>query len=192
MRIIAGTWRGRTLVAAKDLSIRPTADRAKQTIFDILATRMGFDGVQVLDLFSGSGSLGLEALSRGAASVTFVERSLSSIDVLRRNITSLGCGPQTNIVQAEAFWYLRSAPSAFDLVFVDPPYKLETIGELPVRLHESHAVRDGTWVVMEHGRTVPVPVPEEQYDLIEKAFGQTAVLVMHAKKATAAPERNLP
>ena len=97
MRIIAGTYRGRRLTTARDLSIRPTADRAKQTIFDMLSTRIDLERVDVLDLFAGSGSLGLEAISRGARSVVFVEQSRRSIAVLEANTRSLGCEAQCSI-----------------------------------------------------------------------------------------------
>jgi 16S rRNA (guanine966-N2)-methyltransferase len=192
MRIIAGTYRGRRLIAARDLSIRPTADRAKQTIFDILATRVDLDGARVLDLFAGSGSLGLEAISRGAAAVTFVEKARSSLEILGKNIASLGCGDRSEVVQADVFWYLKNSPRAFDLVFIDPPYALENIAELPARLHESRAVGDGTWVVMEHSRASAVPLDPAQYDVIQKPFGQTVALILHAHKDAAPAERNDP
>ncbi|MEK7748770.1 MAG: RsmD family RNA methyltransferase, partial [Bacteroidota bacterium] len=91
MRIIAGKYRGRLLTTADDLTVRPTTDRAKQTIFDILSARIEFDGIHVLDLFAGSGSLGLEALSRGASAVTFVEKAKRSLALAERNIKNLGC-----------------------------------------------------------------------------------------------------
>jgi 16S rRNA (guanine966-N2)-methyltransferase len=108
MRIIAGSFGGRHLITVRDRSIRPTTDRAKQTIFDMLAARIAFDGIDVLDLFAGSGSLGLEALSRGARSVVFVEQSTRSLSVLEQNINSLNCRDHCIIHHAEVFWYLRT------------------------------------------------------------------------------------
>jgi 16S rRNA (guanine966-N2)-methyltransferase len=190
MRIISGEYRGRQLVTVRDLSIRPTTDRAKQTIFDILATRCELDGATVLDLFSGSGSLGLEALSRGAASATFVEKSRASVSVLEQNIRALGCTERCRVHIADVFWFLKNASHPYDLVFVDPPYKLETIGQLPLRLHESAAVRNGSWVVMEHSRESAMQFPENGFSVIQKAFGQTTVLIMNALKSDV--ERNIP
>lgn len=165
-------------MAARDLSIRPTTDRAKQTIFDILSTRMEFSGCAVLDLFSGSGSLGLEALSRGASHVTFVEQSRSAIAILERNIRELGCEERTTVHQADVFWYLKNAHRAFDIVFVDPPYALEQIGDLPAAVAGSRVAAPGTYVVMEHSRQSIVPVPAPPYETIRKTFGQTIVLIM--------------
>lgn len=178
MRIIAGTYGGRTLSTLRDNSIRPTTDRAKQTIFDILSHRIDFDGIEVLDLFAGSGSLGLEAISRGARSVIFVEKSRQSIGMLEKNIAALGCAEQCTIHQADVFWYLKNTRHAFDLVFVDPPYALETIGKLPNAILQSGVAKPGTYIVMEHSRKTPEVQSLEQYDVIKKPFGQTIVLIM--------------
>jgi 16S rRNA (guanine966-N2)-methyltransferase len=178
MRILAGTYGGRILSTLRDRSIRPTTGRAKKTIFDMLSARMDFNGITVLDLFAGSGSLGLEALSRGAASVVFVEQSRRSLTVLERNIAALGCREQCTIHQAEVFWYLRNTRQQFDLVFADPPYALERIGELPTAIYEAGVAKPGAYVVMEHSRVTPVQVPPEMYDAITKPFGQTTVLFL--------------
>lgn len=180
MRIIAGMYRGRTLTALRDLSIRPTADRVKQTIFDILATRMDLDGARVLDLFAGSGSLGLEALSRGAAHVTFIEKARTSLKALDKNIRTLGCEDRSTTHQADVFWFLRNAHQPYDLVFVDPPYALETIGTLPSVIAGSGVLRTGSFVVMEHSRESDVPVPKDSFEVLQKSFGQTVLLILKA------------
>ncbi len=185
MRIIAGTYRGRRLTTARDLSIRPTADRAKQTIFDMLSTRIDFERVDVLDLFAGSGSLGLEAVSRGARSVVFVEQSRRSIAVLEANIHSLGCEALCSIRQADVFWFLKNTRRRFDLVFADPPYALERIGELPLTIAESGVVNPGGYVVMEHSRSSSVAVPEDAFEVIRKPFGQTVVVLMRVRQSAA-------
>lgn len=180
MRIIGGMYRGRTLTALRDLSIRPTADRVKQTIFDLLATRVDLDGTQVLDLFAGSGSLGLEALSRGAAHVTFIEKARTSLEALEKNIRTLGCEDRATTHQAEVFWFLRNAHATYDLVFVDPPYALETIGTLPSVIAGSGVLHKGSFVVMEHSRESDVPVPEDAFEVLRKLFGQTVLLILKA------------
>ncbi len=191
MRIIAGTYRGRPLITARDRSIRPTTDRAKQTIFDMLSARFDWEGARVLDLFSGSGSLGLEALSRGATHATFVESARSSLDILERNIRALQCDDRATVYQADVFWYLRTTQQTFDVVFTDPPYRLERIGELPRRIHESPVTAHGTWVVMEHSRESAVELHETDFEIIRKPFGQTTVLVLKTIKPNpATPERN--
>lgn len=173
-------YRGRTLTALRDLSIRPTADRVKQTIFDLLTTRIDLDGAEVLDLFAGSGSLGLEALSRGAAHVTFIEKARTSLEALEKNIRTLGCGDRATTHQAEVFWFLRNAHKTYDLVFVDPPYALETIGTLPSVIADSGVLHKGSFVVMEHSRESDVPVPEDSFEVLRKLFGQTVLLILKA------------
>jgi 16S rRNA (guanine966-N2)-methyltransferase len=185
MRIIAGQYRGRTLSTVRDLSVRPTTDRAKQTIFDILSNRIDFDGIEVLDLFAGSGSLGLEAISRGAASATFVDKAPQSLRSLEANIDTLGCADQCTAYTADVFWFLKNTRKTFDLVFVDPPYRLERIEELPNAIFESPVVNEGTFVVMEHSKESQVVVSEIMYDIARKPFGQTTVLILQTKAKSA-------
>ena len=119
MRIIAGKWRGRPLEAPPGLATRPTADRVRETLFSMLASRLGsFEDLRVADLFAGSGALGLEALSRDAASATFVEIDAEAAAVIRRNADKLGAMVQ--VLTGSALALPRSDP--FDLVFADPPY----------------------------------------------------------------------
>lgn len=122
MRIIAGQWRGRRLAAPTGDATRPTADRTRETLFSMLVSRLGsFEGLSVLDLFAGSGALGLEALSRGAATCLFVEQDAHALNTLRANVESLAeRGSAT--VQAASVMTLGPARSAYDLVFLDPPY----------------------------------------------------------------------
>ncbi len=181
MRIIAGQYRGRTLTTVRDLSVRPTTDRAKQTIFDILSNRLDFDGIEVLDLFAGSGSLGLEAISRGAAHVTFVDKAAQALRSLESNIETLRCADQCTAYTAEVFWFLKNTRKSFDLVFVDPPYRLERIEELPNAVYESPVVKAGTIVVMEHSKSSEVVVSNDKFDATRKQFGQTTVLILETK-----------
>jgi len=129
MRIISGTWRSRPLVAPKGDTTRPTADRTRETLFSMLTSRLGsFEGLQVLDLFSGSGALGLEALSRGAAYCVFVEQDRAALEALESNIAKLGAGSQSEVRRGSALM-LGPARKPFDLILMDPPY-----GTAPVQL----------------------------------------------------------
>ena len=120
MRIIAGRWRGRPLVAPPGQETRPTADRVRETLFSMLTSRLGsFDGLAVADLFAGSGALGLEALSRGAASCLFVEQDRAAIDAIRSNVARLGA-ERTDVRAGRAEQAASAAP--LDLVFADAPY----------------------------------------------------------------------
>jgi len=158
--------------------VRPTTDRVKQSIFDILTTRIDFENIEVLDLFSGTGSLGLESLSRGAAKATFVDTSRASLTLLEKNIRLLGCEARTTVHQADVVWFLKNSKRAYDLIFVDPPFALESIGQLPTEIAHSGVVKPGTYIIMEHGKNSRVPVPEESFEMFTKVFGQTIVLIM--------------
>lgn len=123
MRIIAGLHRGRPLIAPKGDTTRPTADRTREALFSMLTSRLGsFKGLQVLDLFAGSGALGLEALSRGAAHCTFVEHDGAALDALRTNIAKLGVDRQSDL-RAQSATALGPASIPYDLLLVDPPYR---------------------------------------------------------------------
>jgi len=149
MRIIAGEWRGRKIAAPKGEGTRPTADRTRETLFAMLASRLGdFGGLQVADLFAGSGALGLEALSRGAASCLFVEQDRAAADVIRGNIAALGAGAKTR-VEAGSVMGLRPAPKPFDLILADPPYRTGA-GEVALdRLLRLGWIAHATWIALE-------------------------------------------
>ncbi len=178
MRIIAGNYRGRLLTTGNDLTVRPTTDRVKQTIFDILSARIEFEGINVLDLFAGSGSLGLEALSRGASAVTFVEKAKKSLILAERNIKNLGCELESTLYQADVFWYLKNTKQSYDLAFADPPYKLEMIETIPERVFESSVLKENGYLVMEHSKGTVAELNPSHYEITRKPFGQTVVLIL--------------
>ena len=121
MRIIAGALRGRKLQAPEGMATRPTADRVRETLFSMLASRLGsFEGLRVADLFAGSGALGLEVLSRGAAFACFVEQDRRAADAIRANISSLGVEDRSQLLARSALALPHAEP--FDLIFADPPY----------------------------------------------------------------------
>ncbi len=179
MRVIAGTYRGRKLSTVKSLAVRPTADRAKQVIFDVLSTRVDLDGVSILDIFAGSGSLGIEALSRGAGSVVFVERSGDALTVLEQNIRSLKAEGACERVRGDVYAYLRQARREFDVVFADPPYDLPGIEQLPDAIGRSGVIRRGGWLVMEHRSTSLVQPDPAMFAVVRKELGQTIALILH-------------
>jgi len=122
MRIIAGQWRGRKINAPGGDTTRPTADRTRETLFSMLVSRLGtFEGLSIADLFAGSGALGLEALSRGAASVTFIEQDPAAIRALRANIAALDAQAHSD-VRASSVLALGPAKAPLDLILMDPPY----------------------------------------------------------------------
>ena len=120
MRIISGTARGRKLFSPEGMDVRPTTDKVKESLFNIIQFEV--PGAVVLDLFAGTGQLGLEALSRGAEKAVFVDASKKSLAVVRQNVDLCGFSAKARLVQADALSYLSRAEETFDIVFLDPPY----------------------------------------------------------------------
>ena len=151
MRIIAGEWRGRTLEAPPGRDTRPTADRVRETLFSMLASRLGsFDDLRVADLFAGSGALGFEALSRGAASATFVENDAAAAAALRRNADKLNAAARAHLIGGSALALPRSAP--FDLIFADPPYAPGSGTAAEAAVVQAEWLAPGGWMSVETDR----------------------------------------
>ncbi|MEM1269688.1 MAG: 16S rRNA (guanine(966)-N(2))-methyltransferase RsmD, partial [Bacteroidota bacterium] len=132
MRIIAGQYRNRTIKAPNGLLTRPSTDRVRESLFNLVQHRMDLDEARVLDLFAGTGALGLEAISRGARSSTFVELNGKVLRVARANAESLGVERQCLFVRTNAIRFIeRSSGATYDLVLADPPYDLDVLTELP-------------------------------------------------------------
>ena len=149
LRIIAGEWRGRKMQAPVGDTTRPTADRTRETLFSMLVSRIGdFDGLAVADLFAGSGALGLEALSRGAASCVFVEQDAAALRALRANIAALRAAPQCD-VRASSVLALGPAKAPLDLVLLDPPYGSGAGAVALDKLQRLGWIGEGTWVSLE-------------------------------------------
>ncbi|CAN1526537.1 COG0742 N6-adenine-specific methylase [Sphingomonadaceae bacterium] len=158
MRIISGTWRSRPLVAPKGDTTRPTADRTRETLFSMLTSRLGsFEGIKVLDLFSGSGALGLEALSRGAAHCTFVEQDRPALDALEGNIAKLGASRLCEVRRGSVL-SLGPARDSFDLTLMDPPYGTGA-GQVALdKLARLGWIAPGAWISVETGKREDIEV----------------------------------
>lgn len=170
MRIIAGKYRGRQIQSSRDRSIRPTTAKIKEYIFQILGDIT--HDARTLDMFSGSGGLGMEALSRGAASVTFVDLAHSSLKVLRGNLKRIGIEEPCETIRKDVIPFLKKNPSPFDLVFADPPFKWSQFDTfLPLIFEENNLTENGIFV-LEYERshainwdTIPCEVlRQKQYD----------------------------
>ena len=178
MRIIAGRFRGKQLMTPGDESIRPTADRVRESIFDILSSRLGpsFDGMRVLDLFAGTGALGLEALSRGAASAVFVETGAEARGLIRDHIEAFGLGGTARLLRRDATALGPSGTmGAFDLVFLDPPYG-RGLGEkaLASALAGGWIGPDAT-IVLEEARGAALDLPQGFSLADRREYGAAAV-----------------
>jgi 16S rRNA (guanine966-N2)-methyltransferase len=146
LRIIGGEWRGRRIRFPGQGGIRPTPDRVRETLFNWLMGEV--QGSRCLDLFAGSGALGLEALSRGATQVTFVERDRENAARLRETATSLAPGRAT-VIESDALGWLHGEPEAFDIVFLDPPFAAGVLTESMRRLEERGYLAPGAFVYIE-------------------------------------------
>jgi 16S rRNA (guanine966-N2)-methyltransferase len=158
MRIIAGSARGRPLKAPKGSSIRPTADRVRQSIFDILGQRM--DGDRVLDLYAGTGALGLEGLSRGAESAVLVDQTAEASKLCRENADALGFGERVEVMKSrveDAIALLAREGTAFTLVLADPPYAERACARILELLDASTLLAPAAKVMIEHSRRESAP-----------------------------------
>ena len=180
MRVIGGEYRGRRLGAPVGAQVRPTSDRVREAIFSMLYSLGGVGGLQVADLFAGTGALGIEALSRGAASVTFVEHDPRSVEGIRANLTSVGMADaeargDATVVRADVDAWLAQAVSRYDLVLCDPPYGYgrwsTLVGRLPADL-----------AVLESG--ADITAPDDWEVLRSKRYGGTIVTVARPARAT--------
>lgn len=160
MRIVGGEWRGRRLVAPPGPATRPTADRVRQALFDMLAHapwggRATIEGATVLDAFAGTGALGLEALSRGARHATFVERDRTAHAALLTNIGHCRAGERSRVLTEDV---LKMGPgTAFTLVFLDPPYGLDLVLPAMARLRAVARIGPGALIVAETGADEAIP-----------------------------------
>ncbi len=176
MRIIAGTARGRKLLCPKGSRTRPTADRVREAVFSILAHRVADAGV--LDLFSGTGAMGLEALSRGAREAVFVERDSAALRCLHRNVEACGFRESSVIIPSTVAHYLGRADlgACFDLVFADPPYGGQegSLTLLALSKHAKSLLR--SLIVVEHAPgSFPDPVPSCLEVRETRRYGNTSV-----------------
>jgi 16S rRNA (guanine966-N2)-methyltransferase len=179
VRVVGGQLGGRGLRAPRGSATRPTSDRVREAVFSILAA---VEGARVLDLFAGSGALGIEALSRGAATATFVDSSPAAVAVLRENLARLGLEAQAEVLRRPALRALACTPvvgAQYDLVFLDPPYRLA--GPLGVELSSAlpPLLAPGARVVVESDRRTPL-----ELDLVllrERQYGDTLIRVHAAR-----------
>ncbi len=162
LRIIGGQWRGRKLSFPNVAGLRPTPDRVRETVFNWLAPVIA--GARCLDLFAGSGALGLEALSRGAAAVVLVDNHTAVNQQLNANLALLQCSTAT-VVNAETRQYLQGPASEFDIVFLDPPYQLELLPECINLLENKGWLTSRAWIYLEASSVSDLPVLPDNWTL---------------------------
>jgi 16S rRNA (guanine966-N2)-methyltransferase len=177
LRIISGTLRGKKLHPFQGIGIRPTSDRTREAIFNILSHRVQ-DAV-VLDLFSGSGALGIEALSRGSREATFIDISPAAVDLLKKNLHSCGFEDKSRMM----VWNikrnlncLKSLDRQYNLVFLDPPYHSDLVLPALTHLKNAQTLTQGACLILEHGHMDELPLPLTGYALLDqRKYGKTLV-----------------
>ena len=176
MRIIAGEWRGRPIAAPPGLATRPTSDRVRETLFSMLTSRLGsFEGLRVADLFAGSGALGFEALSRGAAHATFVERDAKAVQAIRANAAALRAENRVQVLAGSALALPRSAP--FDIIFADPPYEPGSGSAVVAAVQKAQWLAPGGWLSVETERKDPVDPGEFELDA-DRVLGRARLTLL--------------
>jgi 16S rRNA (guanine966-N2)-methyltransferase len=185
LRIIAGELKGRKLQSVRGTKTRPTADRIREAIFNILAFQI--QESTVLDLFAGTGAFGIEALSRGAESVVFVDVDKDSISVLQENIKSLSLESQIKIFRQDLTRNLDCLGllrSAFNLIFMDPPYNKNMIEPTLFNLHRSQSLQNDARIVVEHSYLEPVLKSQLPFAISDqRRYGKTLVSFLNYKES---------
>ena len=170
MRIVSGKYRGRAINPPKNLRARPTTDFAKENLFNVLGNLLDFEECDVLDLFAGTGQLGIEALSRGARSAVFVDESRAAVQLVRANLAL--CRLQGDVVQGESLGYLRTC-GKFDLIFLDPPYDTGLLDKALENVVQFDILAEGGIIVCESRREKVLPQLRAPYHLLtERNYGK--------------------
>jgi 16S rRNA (guanine966-N2)-methyltransferase len=177
MRIISGEFKGRKLASLQGTATRPTSDRVRESIFNILASNI--TNAAVLDLFAGTGALGLEALSRGADKAVFIDSSASAVQIIQKNIIACKAEDRARIIRWDIVKNLNCLPSdtlALDLVFMDPPYNKNFILPALKKLMQQNVLKDGAAIIIEHAAAETIPKDLPGLSLADhRRYGKTLV-----------------
>ncbi|GMR04130.1 MAG: 16S rRNA (guanine(966)-N(2))-methyltransferase RsmD [Thermodesulfobacteriota bacterium] len=180
MRVVGGELRGRRLARFRGTSIRPTSDRVREAVFNVIAARVSPCGLKgVLDLFAGTGAMGIEALSRGVESAVFVDKSAGAVSVIRRNLEAFGVAARARVIKAEVKDAVRSlakVSARFDLIFIDPPYKSSLTEQTLDEIEKAGLLRPGGLIVAEVSKRAPLEPVERGFRLLdERRYGETLI-----------------
>ena len=175
MRIISGEYKSRkiftpSLSESGTSKLRPTSDRARETLFDVLHNRIDFSGASCLDLFAGTGSFGFECISRGASTCEFVDKSRKSGELIQKTASSLGCEEQVNFYRTDALTFLNGEPDkGYDLIFADPPYDYGKF----IDLSKAVLAREFGTFILESGKNISFSIDDVRFNMIDKKVGNT-------------------
>jgi 16S rRNA (guanine966-N2)-methyltransferase len=182
MRVIAGKYKNRALKTVADNSVRPATDKVKGAIFNIMQSRVDWTESAVLDLYAGSGSVGIEAMSRGAKKVIFVENSRSAVKFLKLNLETIGADGSAQVVFGDVDKFLQSAFSKYDVIFADPPYAIESLPVLPTKIFEKDVVAKNGYVIIEHPTRYEFQPSSLWEVVVQKEYGRTSVSFFQHRK----------
>ena len=193
MRIITGTSKGRRLATPKGRSLRPTSDRVKESIFNILGEEI--EGKVLLDLYAGTGNLGIEALSRGAKRVIFVEKGREALRLIQRNLFQCGLQGRSEILPKDAhraIGVLKERGESFDLILMDPPYEKGLIQKTLLKLNAYRIYQEDSVLVIEHNRREPLPDIIYGWNLIrQRRVGDTIISFLTPQSKGLAGEQKM-
>lgn len=184
MRVISGEFKGRTIHTVPSSNTRPTSDKIKEAIFHVMGPY--FDGGHALDLFAGSGGLGIEALSRGMESVTFIDRSNEAIRIIKKNVQSLQIEDRTYIYRNDAIraiTILARKKKKFDLIFIDPPYEPTNYSSVLKKIQQLHITNKGCFIYIEYPPEKEITYDEQYFELFfQRDYSKTiATMILRVK-----------
>jgi 16S rRNA (guanine966-N2)-methyltransferase len=189
MRIISGKFKSRKLIAPKGDVTRPTSDRARESLFNVLQNMVDFEGMNVLDLFAGSGAFAFEAISRGANHATLVEQNRKVVEAMKENARALKIEPKVEIIQKEVYSWLNSlTPDTkhmrADIILADPPYDdPKTLETLPAAIFGSRLLNPGSLVIVEHRKGSHIGIPANTILIKELQAGEAMFTILGGKES---------
>jgi len=175
VRIISGKFRGRRIAGPAGPGLRPATDRVRESVYNILQNRLDLSGISVLDLFAGTGSLGFEALSRGAGEVTFVDNGRAATSLIRENAEALGCQEVCDIITQDSVGFLSGRNGIFRLIFADPPYEYSPLPGIPRTIFSAGILEAGGYLIVEHRRGTIFEAACPPEAVFTRRFGNTEV-----------------
>lgn len=175
MRIITGKLKGRQISIPKDIEIRPTTDRAKESIFNRIEARYFLDDAQVLDLFAGSGNLSFEAISRGVKNVVAVENEPRHSAIIEKNAIKLGIEDQIRVITSDVMRFLHGMPVPYHFIFCDPPYEFPFMNEMIEAVLTQNWLTEEGWFILEHDKYHHFD--EHPHCIFTKKYGRTRVSI---------------
>nr|WP_290773892.1 16S rRNA (guanine(966)-N(2))-methyltransferase RsmD [Anaerofustis sp.] len=173
MRVISGKMRGTNLESPKDRRVRPTTDRIKEDLFNIIMPYVG--GSKVLDLFAGSGAIGIEAISRGCKKSYFVDNNMDSIRLIKRNIKKTKCEEESVVIKKDAVSFVNTTKEKFDVIFMDPPYNYEKLKNLIENIIKCDILCKDGILIVEHDKNMPIGEYKNTVKIRTKSYSLTSI-----------------